>query len=125
MIVCILTMVAMIMLMLMMMMMMMMMMTTMMVTTMTMTTCIGETVKVEVDGIVAAEQQVAKGWHLVMIIRMMMVMMKMMMVMMRRTKRGVPKVVDHWLKAIADMMSHTLVVRIIISIGISIIIMIS
>ena len=118
MIVCILTMVAMIMLMLMMMMTMMMMMTTMMVTTMTMTTCIGETVKVEVDGIVAAEQQVAKGWHLVMIIRM-------MMVMMRRTKRGVPKVVDHWLKAIADMMSHTLVVSIIISIGISIIIMIS
>ena len=99
MIVCILTMVAMIML---------------MMTTMTMTTCIGETVKVEVDGIVAAEQQVAKGWHLVMIIRMMMVMMKMMMVMMRRTKRGVPKVVDHWLKAIADMMSHTLVVSMII-----------
>ena len=116
MIVCILTKVAMIMLMLMIMMLM---------TTMTMTTCIGETVKVEVDGIVAAEQQVAKGWHLVMIIRMMMVMMKMMMVMMRRTKRGVPKVVDHWLKAIADMMSHTLVVSIIISIGISIIIMIS
>ena len=119
MIVCILTMVAMIMLLMMTMMMMMMtMMIMMMMTTMTMTTCIGETVKVEVDGIVAAEQQVAKGWHLVRIKRM-------MMVMMRRTKRGVPKVVDHWLKAIADMMSHTLVVSIIISIGISIIIMIS
>ena len=32
--------------------------------------------------------------------------------MMTQTKRGVPTVVDHWLKAIADMMSHTLTIGI-------------
>ena len=40
-------------------------------------------------------------------------MMKFMMMMMGITKRGVPMVVDHWLNAIADMMSHTLIISII------------
>ena len=42
-----------------------------------------------------------------------MMMMKFMMMMMGITKRGVPMVVDHWLNAIADMMSHTLIISII------------
>ena len=36
----------------------------MMMMVMMMMTCIGETVEIEVDGIVAAEEKVAKGWHL-------------------------------------------------------------
>ena len=76
-------------------------------------TCIGEAVKVEVDGIVATEEEVAKGRHLeekiIITAKMIIITIKMMMT---QTKRGVPTVVDHWLKAIADMMSHTLTIGI-------------